>query len=190
MDLKIFSLTKSPHQVEFNSHILGTEKIPRSEIQRNSDGGIFQTGFSLAKIQQQNQFIKKELLADHPDGVNMYLPEPERNNAVKEADTLTNHIKKVSRPTNNNGGRAKITRLEDLNFCYTNNGQSWEQGYQFVKIATSEGDVIKASYRMEIELVLRNAMCCSEQIKSTTIPIQIIEGTGKPKCIDVTKPST
>ena len=118
----------------------------------------------------------------------MYLPEPERNNATKEVDSLSNHIKRVSKPTNNNGKKAKITRLEDLNFYYTNNGQSWEQGYQFVKIATSEGDVIKASYRLEIELVLRNAMCCNEQTKSTTIPIQIMEGAGKPKCTDVTRP--
>ena len=49
----------------------------------------------------------------------MYLPEPERNNVVTEADTLKNHIKTVARPNANPTGRAKITRLEGLNFCHT-----------------------------------------------------------------------
>ena len=102
----------------------------------------------------------------------MYLPEPDRNNVVTEADTLKNHIKTVSRPNANPTGRAKITRLEGLNFCHTDlSGQSWEQGYQFVKIATSEGEVIKANYSLEVELTCRNVVCCNEESKSVTIPI-------------------
>ena len=78
----------------------------------------------------------------------------------------------MPRTNTNTTGRAVKSLLQDINFCHTDgNGHHWEQGYQYVKIATSDGDVVKANYELKIDFTVRNTMSCSDQMKTTTIPI-------------------
>jgi hypothetical protein len=50
-------------------------------------------------------------------------------------------------------------------------GNSWEQGYQYVDMASVDGDVLKVNYFVDLEVTIANNLGLSKQTRNLKVPI-------------------
>lgn len=66
---------------------------------------------------------------------------------------------KCVKQAGNNQKRVPKSPLSDLNFYHENtSGFSWEQGYQFVQIATCNAPVIKANLSFKVDFKVKKTL--------------------------------
>ena len=53
--------------------------------------------------------------------------------------------------------------------------EEWEQSYQFVDLATVEGEVLKVNYLVALEVTILTNFGFSKQSKEIRVPIQILK---------------
>ena len=162
LKLEVYSLLgneSNPEPVERKVIELGHEEIDKEAIKRNQKDNFLFNSFSLQRIQARNESIRQKYLEYNPNGITNILENINEDSqlsfATAEKKKLAGTIKTVQREGVNRRGRVQTGGLGDIKFEHIDDdGQRWEQAYQYVLISTSNCDVIRANLELKIDFTL------------------------------------
>lgn len=131
----------------------------------------------MSKIEEQNAEIRKKLLQQNPNGINLILAQENPTSQIhqEEVHKMLAAVKRVTAAPKKQK-KVAISPMTALQFSHQSEaGLQWEQSYQYVNIATCRSSVIKASYHLKFDFTCRSTFALQSKTQSLLMPIKVME---------------